>query len=113
MSEHQEKKKRKAQKALIKPQPLQKSEEKPKRSLKTALKEIWGQKENRFLVICAIGLLIIFLSTDLPGRLGLYVQSAIVVLIVMNYILRSVLLNGKTQKESTEEKEVTKSEENT
>lgn len=113
MSEHQEKKKRKAQRALSKSQPVQKPEAKPKRSLMTALKEIWGQEENRFLAICAIGLLIIFFSTSLPGKLGLYVQSAIVVLIVMNYILRSVILKGKTQEENTEEKEVTKSEENT
>ena len=109
MSEHQQKKKRKAQRPVVQP----KQKENPtklKRDFKTAMKELWMQEENRFLLICAVGLLIIFFSTSLPGKAGLYVQSAIVCLIVIGCVLRNV--RGKEEKTETEEKEESSDEEN-
>lgn len=110
MSEHQQKKKRKAQRPVV--QPKQKENpQKPKRDFKTAMKELWMQEENRFLLICAVGLLIIFFSTSLPGKAGLYVQSAIVCLIVIGCVLRNV--RGKEEKTETVEKKESSDEENT
>ena len=109
MSEHQEKRKRQNSKAASRQK--QKAPEKPKRDFKTAMKELWMQEENRFLLICAVGLLIIFFSTSLPGKAGLYVQSAIVCLIVIGCVFRNV--RGKEEKTETEEKEESSDEENT
>ena len=110
MSEHQQKKKRKAQRPVVQ-QKQTESTRKAKRDFKTAMKELWMPEENRFLLICAIGLFIIFLSTSLPGKAGLYVQSAIVCLIVIGCVLRNV--RGKEEKTETEEKEESSDEENT
>ena len=110
MSEHQQKKKRKAQRPGIQ-QKQNENPKKVKRDFKTAMKELWMQEENRFLLICAIGLLIIFFSTSLPGKAGLYVQSAIVCLIVIGCVLRNV--RGKGEVTDTEEKEESTDEENT
>ena len=110
MSEHQQKKKRKAQRPVVQ-QRQNESPKKAKRDFKTAMKELWMQEENRFLLICAIGLLIIFFSTSLPGKAGLYVQSAIVCLIVVGCVLRNV--RGQEEKTETEEKEDSSDEENT
>lgn len=110
MSEHQQKKKRKTQKVVVQPKQSE-SLKKDKRDLKTAMKELWMQEENRFLLICAIGLFIIFLSTSLPGKAGLYVQSAIVCLIVVGCVFRNV--RGKEETTKTEEKEEKSDEENT
>mgnify|MGYP001780230120 FL=1 len=110
MSEHQQKKKRKAQRPVVQ-QKQNESPKKEKRDFKTAMKELWMQEENRFLLICAIGLLIIFFSTSLPGKVGLYVQSAIVCLIVVGGVLKNV--RGQEEKTETEEKEDSSDEENT
>ncbi len=112
MSEHQEKKKRQNSKAASKQKP--KAPEKPKRDFKTAMKELWNLEENRFLIICALGLLVIFLSTSLPGKAGLYVQSAIVGLIIFVCIVRNVRRSEpETKDEETAEKEEKTDEETT
>lgn len=105
MSEHQEKRKRKNSKSSSSQKP--KAPEKPKRDLKTAMKELWNLEENRFLLICAIGLLVIFLSTSLPGKAGLYVQSAIVGFIIFICIVRTV---RKSEPERDDEETVEKEE---
>lgn len=112
MSEHQQKKKRKAQRPAVQ-QKQNESHQKVKRDFKTAMKELWMQEENRFLLICAIGLLIIFFSTSLPGKAGLYVQSAIVCLIVVGCVLRNVRGNEEKTETETEEQEENSDEENT
>ena len=113
MSEHQQKKKRKAQRTSAK-QKQAETPKKEKRELKAVLKELWMQEDNRFLLICAAGLVIIFLSPSLPGRTGLYVQSAIVGLIIFGCILRNVRRNGgEEEKEDETVKEENKIEENT
>lgn len=113
MSEHQQKKKRKAQRAAAL---LRQSEnhKKMKRDFKTAMRELWNLEENRFLLICAAGLLVIFISTSLPGKAGLYVQSAIVGLIIFGCIVRNVR-KGEPEKEDegTVEKEEKTDEETT
>lgn len=108
MSEHQQKKKRKAQRTAVQSKQNE-SPRKVKRDFKTAMHELWMQEENRFLLICVAGLLIIFFSTSLPGKAGLYVQSAIVCLIVIGCVLRNLRGGGK----ETEEKEDNSDEENT
>ena len=107
MSEHQQKKKRKAQRAAAQPRQSE-SHKKMKRDFKTAMHELWMQEENRFLLICVAGLLIIFLSTSLPGKAGLYVQSAIVGLIIFGCIVRNV---RKSEPEKEDEGTVEKEEE--
>lgn len=109
MSEHQQKKKRKAQRPGIQ-QKLNENPKKVKRDFKTAMKELWMQEENRFLLICVAGLIVIFFSTSLPGKAGLYVQSAIVCLIVIGSVLRN--LRGKKEETETEIKEESTDEEN-
>lgn len=112
MSEHQEKKKRQLSKAATRKK--QKAPEKPKRDFKVAMKELWNQEENRFLLICAIGLLVIFLSTSLPGKAGLYVQSAIVGLIIFICIVKNVRRSEpEKEDEGTVEKEEKTDEETT
>lgn len=112
MSEHQQKKKRKAQRTSAeKKQP--ETLKKEKKDLRTVFKELWMQEENRFLLICAAGLVIIFLSTSLPGKAGLYVQSTIVGLIVFGCILRNVRRNGGEEEKEETAKEENKIEENT
>ena len=109
MSEHQQKKKRKAQRTAVQ----SKQSESPrnvKRDFKTAMQELWMQEENRFLLICVAGLIVIFFSTSLPGKAGLYVQSAIVCLIVIGAVLRNV--RGKGEETETETKEESADEEN-
>ena len=101
MSEHQEKKKRQNSKAASRQKP--KAPEKPKRDFKTAMKELWNLEENRFLLICALGLLIIFLSTSLPGKAGLYVQSAIIGIIIFICIVRNVRRSEPEKEEKTDE----------
>ena len=110
MSEHQEKKKRQHSKAASKQKP--KTPEKPKRDFKTAMKELWNLEENRFLLICALGLLVIFLSTSLPGKAGLYVQSAIVGLIIFVCIVKNVRKSEpeKLDEQASEKKEETDEE---
>ena len=109
MSEHQQKKKRKAQRAAAQPRQSE-NHKKMKRDFKTAMRELWNLEENRFLLICAVGLLVIFLSTSLPGKAGLYVQSAIVGLIIFGCIVRNVRKSepekedeGTVEKEKTDE----------
>ena len=111
MSGRQEKRKRKEQRAksAVIEAKKNKAEEKPKRDLKTAMKEIWASEDNRFLLICALGLIVIFLSTALPGRIGLMVQTLIVVLIVLICLFRRFM----ARKETEETKENTENEENT
>lgn len=109
MSEHQQKKKRKAQRPVVQ-QRQNESPKKVKRDFKTAMKELWMQEENRFLLICVAGLIVIFFSTSLPGKAGLYVQSAIVCLIVIGSVLRN--LRGKKEETETEIKEESTDEEN-
>ena len=101
MSEHQEKKKRQNSKAASRQKP--KAPKKSKRDFKTAMKELWNLEENRFLLICALGLLVIFLSTSLPGKAGLYVQSAIVGLIIFICIVRNVRRSEPEKEEKTDE----------
>ena len=111
MSEHQEKKKRQNSKAASRQKP--KAPEKPKRDFKTAMKELWNLEENRFLLICALGLLIIFLSTSLPGKAGLYVQSAIIGIIIFICIVRNVRRSEPEKEEEPTEKEAKTNEETT
>ena len=112
MSEHQEKKKRQHSRATSRKK--QKTPEKPKRDFKTAMRELWNLEENRFLLICAAGLLVIFLSTSLPGKAGLYVQSAIVGLIIFGCIVRNVRKSeSEKEEEGTVEKEEKTDEETT
>ena len=113
MSEHQQKKKRKVQRAAAQPR-LSKQPKKAKRDFRTAMKELWNLEENRFLLICAAGLLVIFLSTSLPGKAGLYVQSAIVGLIIFGCIVRNVRKSEpEKEEEGTVEKEEKTDEETT
>lgn len=113
MSEHQQKKKRKAQRAAAQPRQSEQPK-KAKRDFKTAMKELWNLEENRFLLICAAGLLVIFLSTSLPGKAGLYVQSAIVGLIIFSCIVRNVRKSEpEKDDEGTAEKEEKTDEETT
>ena len=113
MSEHQQKKKRKAQRAGTQPRQSENHKE-MKRDFKTAMRELWNLEENRFLLICAAGLLVIFLSTSLPGKAGLYVQSAIVGLIIFGCIVRNVRRNEPEKvEEGTAEKEEKTDEETT
>ena len=109
MSEHQQKKKRKAQRTAVQSKQSE-SPRKVKRDFKTAMQELWMQEENRFLLICVAGLIVIFFSTSLPGKAGLYVQSAIVCLIVIGAVLRNV--RGKGEETETETKEESADEEN-
>lgn len=112
MSEHQEKKKRQHSRAASRKK--QKTPEKPKRDFKTAMRELWNQEENRFLLICAIGLLVIFLSTSLPGKAGLYVQSAIVGLIIFICIVKNVRRSEPEKEDEVKaEKEETTNEKTT
>ena len=93
MSEHQQKKKRKAQ--------------------RTAMKSKQSERENRFLLICAVGLLVIFLSTSLPGKAGLYVQSAIVGLIIFGCIVRNVRKSEPEKVDEVAEEKEEKTDEET
>ena len=113
MSEHQQKKKRKAQRGASQPRQSEQPK-KAKRDFKTAMKELWNLEENRFLLICAAGLLVIFLSTSLPGKAGLYVQSAIVGLIIFGCVMKNVRRNEPEKEDGgTEEKEEKTDEETT
>ena len=94
MSEHQQKKKRKAQRTAMK-------------SKQSSL------EENRFLLICAVGLLVIFLSTSLPGKAGLYVQSAIVGLIIFGCIVRNVRKSEPEKVDEVAEEKEEKTDEET
>ena len=111
MSQHQQKKKRKAQRAVAQQKDTG-SQKREKRDLKSAMKELWQQEENRFLLICIAGLLVIFLSTSLPGKAGLYVQSAIIGIVIFLCIVRNVRKNEETADEAEKtEKEETEIEE--
>ena len=112
MSEHQEKKKMQHSRAASRQK--QKTQEKPKRDLKTAMRELWTQEENRFLLICAIGLLVIYRSASFPGKAGLYVQSAIVGLIIFICIVKNVRKSEPEKEDEVKaEKEETTNEKTT
>lgn len=112
MSEHQQKKKRKAQRTAMKSKQSE-SPKKVKRDFRTAMKELWSLEENRFLLICAVGLLVIFLSTSLPGKAGLYVQSAIVGLIIFGCIVRNVRKSEPEKVDEVAEEKEEKTDEET
>lgn len=98
MSEHQAKKRRKTQKAI---QTAGQEEKKTKRDFKSAMKELWNLEDNKFLVICIAGLVIILFSTSLPGRIGLLVQTAMAIVFVIGCILKPLI--GKEEKAEEEE----------